>query len=630
MYDAPPLPERGAGVRAPRTAACDPSDPTRCLLPWPSDTFTERAASTATGLRVRVDPARTINHDVVSVLSRADGFSRATPVLTGVPFVVQESSLGDGLTAAVRVVVAEPGDDFGAAVPLRMRSLPDPEADTPGSLILAFPRRPLRAASEHVAALLDSARDASGNTALPDRHALVALARATPASDDERALVAHFAPARRALTAAGVDLSHVARVWTFTTRSATQPREALRVVRERMIRAVDEGAARLSITSVRPGSNRSVALIVEGFIEGLPNPMGDGDLLRYRADDAVSFGGNDFRAPFRVMIPRGMGDWHVVLWGHGTGGDVRDTSFDALIAESGSAKVNFEFDGWTGDGVIATFAAFTRVLNGVDVSVSRLVRALGGAAAVTRALLGDDMGRGAVLADALAAQSLGGQANPVAGRRPRRDTVVYTGGSLGGTMGAVIARTETRVRGAVLNVPGAGWIHYTPYANLFGVLRPTLRVNYGSETDLWVFLAMSQSLWDLADGASWADAAEHRVPILMQQSMGDPVLPNAGTEFLAAAFGARQLGAVLSPVFGAERATEVIDGVALTQYRVPAATRSALDVHGFAAADGPAGRAAQSQLADFARSVQMGAPRATVPAGCVENTPPGSCDFSAR
>jgi hypothetical protein len=178
------------------------------------------------------------------------------------------------------------------------------------------------------------------------------------------------------------------RLWTFTTRSAAQPRDALRVVREAMIRAVREGGARVTVTTTRAPADGPVSLIAEGFLEGLPNPLSAENVLRLDARGAVTFGESDFRAPWRVMIPRGTGAWPVVLWGHGTGGDVRDTSFDAVIAAAGTAKLNFEFDGWTGDRVIETFAAFTRVLNGVDVSSARLVRALGGAAAVTEALLG--------------------------------------------------------------------------------------------------------------------------------------------------------------------------------------------------------------------------------------------------
>ncbi|MFO0627715.1 MAG: hypothetical protein U0325_19055 [Polyangiales bacterium] len=128
VADAPALPPRAAGTRAPPTAECDPADPTRCLLPWPSDVFTERA-DTATGLRVRVATARTLNRDDVATLSRADGFSRATPVLAGLPLEVDRATLGDGLDAALRVIVSEPGEALGEAVPMRMHRVVDTEGE---------------------------------------------------------------------------------------------------------------------------------------------------------------------------------------------------------------------------------------------------------------------------------------------------------------------------------------------------------------------------------------------------------------------------------------------------------------------------------------------------------------------
>lgn len=628
--DVPAPTPRAAGERAPRTANCDDLDPARCLLPWPSDAFAERDPASATGLRVRVAMGSTINREDLSVLGRADGFSRASPVLTSVPFAVNAMTLGDGARAALRLVVSEPGEAFGTLVPVRMHPVVDDEAEVPGTVLIAFPRTPMRAASEHVAVLMDDVRSPEGRAAQADDRTRVALGLRAPTSADERAWAAWNAPVRSALQAAGIDTAHVVRAWTFTTRSAEQPREALRAIRAAMIRAVDEGRARVSVTRVTPRPSPSVAVIAEGFLEGLPNPMAAGNVLRRGPNGAIAFGDNDFRAPFRVLVPRGEGAWPVVLWGHGTGGDVRDASFDGLISENGSGKVNFEFEGWTGDRVIDTFAAFARVLDGVEQSTAMLARALGGAAAVTHALLGGTDGRGAILADVMSAPTLGAMPNPAAGRRPQRNRVVYTGGSLGGTMGAVIARSDTHVEGAVLNVPGGAWTHFTPFANLFGLLRPTLRRYYGSDADLWVFLAMSQALWDEVDGAAWADARDNRAPALLQQSLGDPILPNLGTEFLAAAMGATQVGAVLVPIAGARAANEVLMGTGITQFRVPSSYTDAVSIHGFAAGSSPAGVAAQQQLADFARSVQMGAPRITIPAGCAMNTPAGSCDFSGR
>ena len=59
------------------------------------------------------------------------------------------------------------------------------------------------------------------------------------------------------------------------------------------------------------------------------------------------------------------------------------------------------------------------------------------------------------------------------------------------------------------------------------------------------------------------------------------------------------------------------------------AAESPLAVHGFAARDGVAGRAARQQIIAFMMSLWTDTPRATVPELCLTNTPPGSCDFSA-
>src|ERR1700694_5606869 len=44
----------GSPPTTPRTAACDPLDPTACLLPFPNDFFTVADPSTGTGRRVHL------------------------------------------------------------------------------------------------------------------------------------------------------------------------------------------------------------------------------------------------------------------------------------------------------------------------------------------------------------------------------------------------------------------------------------------------------------------------------------------------------------------------------------------------------------------------------------------------
>jgi hypothetical protein len=111
--------------------------------------------------------------------------------------------------------------------------------------------------------------------------------------------------------------------------------------------------------------------------------------------------------------------------------------------------------------------------------------------------------------------------------------------------------------------------------------------------------------------------------LLVQESIGDPILPNEGTEMLSVATDALHIGKVLTPIPALETGTEAIERTALTQYKVPQGG-DALDIHGFAARSGPAGEAARAQITAFVQSAWAGQAKITVPAGCTG----GSCDFS--
>ena len=79
--DLPSQPDREPGQRTPLTSACDRLDELRCLLPWPSSTFTAVDSSTETGLRLAVEASSLFVEDDPSALNRADGFSRITPLM---------------------------------------------------------------------------------------------------------------------------------------------------------------------------------------------------------------------------------------------------------------------------------------------------------------------------------------------------------------------------------------------------------------------------------------------------------------------------------------------------------------------------------------------------------------------
>lgn len=618
-FDAP---DRKPGERRPMTRSCDPLDDTRCHLPWPSSAFLRADPSTSTGVRIELDEEWFVMPDDASSIERADGFSRVTPVVAGFTSALDPDTLGDGVTGALRLVNAQPGHPrYGELEPLRISVQTQASDDGAESLLIGFPRRPLAAASDYVVVVLDSLRLADGTKPGPSRPVQLALGLTEPLSLDEAKAAAYHAPTRAALQKAGIDPASVVRVWDFTTRSLEGPTKNLLPMRAVALQAVAQGRVSAVIDAVRrPGG--VISAVVEGRLQGIPYFRAqDGQLALDDAGAPVQQGTHE--APFRVVLPAGVSGatYPVVMYGHGAGGSFNDSSFDREVAGVGAAKVGIEYTGWTDATIIDTFTRFQEMPTGTARSTAGLLQALTDLAAIQHAM-------GTVVGDALSAPTLNGQPNALAGVRPDVDAPLWAGGSLGGTMGLVHVSADPTVRHAILNVPGAAWTHFMGDSDFYDLLETGLADSYLGRLNLLLAMLMSQTNWDDIDGAVWVDAVPDDGPVyLLQQSMGDPILPNAGTEMAAAALNAVQVGTVLNPVWGLEQAQEARGRHALTQYRTPAT--SPLSIHGFAARNTTEGAAAREQMLSFIESVFAGEPRITIPALCIDHGVGGSCDFSA-
>ena len=161
------VPDRQPGVRAPLTAACGDMDTARCLLPWPSSTFSVADKSTATGIRVQVDPSSLIAPDDPTTINLADGFSRVTPLVTA--FEANVGTLPTGAEGSIRLILAQPGaPGFASSVPLRF----DVEStqilgESPESFVFGYPLRPLAADSDYVGVVLDDLPTSGGTKPPP-------------------------------------------------------------------------------------------------------------------------------------------------------------------------------------------------------------------------------------------------------------------------------------------------------------------------------------------------------------------------------------------------------------------------------------------------------------------------------
>lgn len=619
-----PVVDREPGVRAPVSGACDALDPVRCLLPWPSSAFLVADPASDTGVRVEVS-LEEVNRldDPGEFFLHANGFSRVSSMLTAFDGEVTEEGLGGPTGGVMRVFNASPDSpNYGEEVALRLEV--DVELNTREgiytSVLIGDPLEILEPNTEYVVIVTDAVRGVDGTTYETPHVGRVVLGLEPPASEEEAALAGYHAPTRALLEQVGVDPTHLLRVWDFITRTEEDAMAPLLSMREQALAALEAGDVSVVIDTVEQVAEGPVATIVVGHLSGLPNWLDEDDMLM-RGPDGLPVVMGTADARFRVVIPRGEGDYRAVLYGHGAGGTVFDASFDEDLAESGIAKVNVEFLGWTDGPIIDTLASVsTAVLIGASGALSPLMQSVAHAVVIDREITTG-------IADAVSAATLGGMPNPHMGRRPGLDGPLWVGGSLGGTMGLVITSIDDQLDFAVLNVPGAAWSHWVRDSLLFNLFIAPLRNRNGGEVNVATLAAMAQQLFDYVDGSTFSRlAVEDGDIFLAQESMGDPVLPNAGNEFVGIAVGATQVGGVLSPIYGlADEPVEVTGRSGFTQFRV-ASSGGTFDVHGFAADQNTvAGQAAFEQIRLFLTSTwDTGTPIIRVPSLC----PGGVCDFS--
>lgn len=608
--------DRQPGERAPLTAACAAEEEISCLLPWPSSRLQALDPSRATGVRVQVEPGSLSIEDDPTLLNTADGFSRISAVAAGFEQRLDPATASSSLL----LVVAEPGEDYGATIPLAVETVQGGGSLAPRDLLLGRPLRPMPAASEMVVIVLDELAAADGSALEAPRETRLALGLEEAASEEEARFQAYHAPTRALVDALEVDPEAVLRVWDFVTRSAADPAVRQETVHAADLAAFEAGQVGVEVDEVEIAPRASIAAVVTGRLTGLPAFIGEEGVFALDEAGVPAALDGTREARFRVVIPEGEGDYGVTLYGHGTAGNVLDESFDAECGAAGIAKVSSEWLGWTDATVFTTFGRLSSgTLGGAEISSAGLATSVANVRAVLLALDG-------ALGDALAAETLGGLENPAAGRRPDTSEPFWMGGSLGGTMGAVLMLSEERVRYGVLNVAGGGWTHFIPASSSYAMLEGLFLSTYGDDAvDAALGLLSSQTAWDDADGAALAGLGDGDMA-LIQESIGDPVLPNIGTEILAASLGAALLDPYVEQVETLPVAGSVSGGMALAQFRVPE-SEGELGMHGFAARSTPAGDAAMGQIFAFFQSVLEGAP-IIEPADCASAGQGGACDYS--
>ena len=268
---------------------------------------------------------------------------------------------------------------------------------------------------------------------------------------------------------------------------------------------------------------------------------------------------SDALVPFILVVPKGSGPYPVVIFQHG----ITRTKMDALaiadsFAAAGIATVSMDLvlhgdragdymDNATGamvpDGLLdesgALFINLSSLRTGRDnirqsvVDQMQLVRMIQGAVDYT----GDEVPD---LAPAF---------------------ITYTGTSLGGMVGTILHAVEPDIKTAVLNVPGGFISQLLATSPTFApVINAGLAQNglYPGTPEYSQFWLLAQTVIDSADPINYAPyilngaVSGTEKYALMQEAIGDQVIPNAVTDMLARAMGTSfpQVEPIVTPIYG--------------------------------------------------------------------------------
>jgi pimeloyl-ACP methyl ester carboxylesterase len=557
--------------------------PSTALIPYPSNRYAKADTTTATGLRVSIDATTTADPTIstssdagveqlanaVATINESDGFSTVggvfatfTDDLDPSSFTLTPDQYTQPGTPMALVDVDDSSPEKGTArglVPRYVSSTNDPDATVADFLLVAEPSTPLRPKTKYAYVITDAVRTATGTHLVPspDTFSLVTGTAEGAYGDSVRAALPIVQ------TATGIDPSHVTLATVFTTETVHDTLVAV---------AQDRRAA--------PRPMQSDTLVV--------NEMGAG-----AGDNRVRFAGH-FPAPdFRA--PKPDSKWHIGSDGKPSLQSTASLEFFLAFSDrtfSGPRPVAI-FQHGLGSDKDSTWGTADR-LKALNVAVIGIDAPEHGSRATppyppgqtdlvkaTSAFFGLDLNKGSfdlgiardnfrqMACDQLDMlrfiQTLGTlDVLPLDAPDGKPDIdptrIIYLGHSFGSVMAATFESLAPEVSGSVWNVGGAGFALLFEDSPLFGILTKGLTPAGTTKGQLARFFAMIQGVVDPGDAVNYAHYVTTEglpgVPawkpkdVLLEEVIGDNIVPNSSAERLARAAGLAQVQPVVKAIGG--------------------------------------------------------------------------------
>ncbi|MEI7559177.1 MAG: hypothetical protein WCJ63_01165 [Actinomycetes bacterium] len=581
----------------------------RCMLPYPSNWFTRKDATSDTGLRVNiVRDSMIANHAGVHIdpteWNKDNGFSPDPKIMATLPGLIKDTdtaaqilsvsantgwptvaTIGNYNLASSPVVLVDKATGVRQPVWAEL----DATVGKSGKPLLIHPAKNLTEGHTYVVALRGFKN--SSNVLVPATKAFALYRDMTlTASASVESRRAAFEDDFAALAKTGVSRSKLQLAWEFTVGSTSNFTRRMLGIRDNafaqlgdtnLANLIPEGTSpAFTITSVEnftAGQNSKTARRVVGRITtpcylttAGHVPCAPGSVFNYApgaGPDAIPVQNGTFSSEFRCEIPRvafddttGAGNaLPPVVYGHGLLGDKGEVGSNAQVdfaqaygyVYCATDEIGFaEGDVPVAEGALADLSEFNKM---ADRTQQGMLNEL-------------YLGRALVSSTGLrtnAAFQGSDSASVIAGSR-----LFYDGNSQGGILGGLLTAIAPDFDHAVLGVAGMTYSTLLDRSvDFLGYLGLAYAPSYQTSIDRSVGLALIQQLWDRAEPGGYVNhMTTNPLPntpahqVLIQIGLGDFQVSNITADAEARTIGAK----LMTPIVDSGRAGTVNPGWGLS------------------------------------------------------------------
>jgi len=541
-------------------------DAASCLLPFPSNRYAVRDATTSTNWRIGLKPEwmpRNAAGKSVSPIewNRNDGFSVGQAAVTRVPGVDLAQSaiapltdIGSSLDPDAPIVIID------AATGERHPYFAELDANVPdGSdeqLLIIRPAVNYEP-GHHYAVALRNLKDAAGNPIATSPG--FATDRARIAADEQRdAYDIDLTFGLDALDDAGVDVTgdDIFQAWTFTTATTANTTGRMLHIRDDALADLGDDAPAFTVTSVDTNPGNGIARRVQGTFQ-VPNYLkgagAPGNAFNNDPSGVPQRNGT-YTASFDCLLPVASPGDHprAVIYGHGLFGDRGEVGSGPQRAMVRDHQMAYCATDWIGmsENDIANAAVILQDVSTFPTLVDRSQQGM-----LNTIFLGQLMTRPGGFASHQAF-SMGPGAAYFGS-----DDLFYDGNSQGAVIGGAFVAVDPQVTAGVLGVAGMNYSTLLERSVDFDPFFTIMRGTYPNPVDREVGLQLIQMLWDRGETNGYAAHlnASNNLPgtpdkrVLIHTALGDHQVATLTAEIEARTAGI----AIHRPVYGPARTADV-------------------------------------------------------------------------